>query len=165
MQPAERLSVAQRVIAQLANVSPEFGPQAFGPIVASRITAALTAIDATASSADQPLLVMDLLPGVDLIVARDYAKPAPRASVDTPSLESIWDHESAAADWIDALTDLVTSALARAGASTGEPGAWHHQGGDGLHYFVFDSRFRPQALRQLGIEEGDLLMVSQTEEA
>jgi hypothetical protein len=165
MQPTERLSVAQRVIAQLANISPEFGPQAFGPIVASRIVATLTAIDATASAADQPLLVIDLLPGVDLIVARDYSKPAPRAAVDAPNLETIWDMEPVAADWIDTLTDLVTSALGKAGAGTGEPGAWHHQGGDGLHYFVFDSSYRAQALQQLGIEETDLLMVSQTEEA
>lgn len=164
MQPAERLSVAQRVVAQLANVSPEFGPQAFGPIVASRVTTTLTAIDAAAAGADQPLLVVNLLAGVDLIVARDYSRPAPRVVVDAPSLESIWDLEPVGADWIDVLTDLVTTALGKAGAVSSGPGAWHHQGGDGLHYFVFDSRYREKALQQLGIEEGDLVMVSQTEE-
>jgi hypothetical protein len=163
MQPAERLSVAQRVVAQLANVWPEYGPHAFGPIVASRVTTMLTAIDAAAAAADQPLLVVNLLAGIDLIVARDFSRPAPSAAVDAPSLESIWEEEPVGADWIDALTDLVTTALGKAAAS-GAPGAWHHQGGDGVHYFVFDSRYRENALQQLGIEEGDLVMVSQTEE-
>ncbi|TKC90147.1 hypothetical protein FAZ69_08340 [Trinickia terrae] len=164
MQFAERSSAAQHVVEQLANVSPEFGPQAFGPIVASRVTAMLTAIDAAASTAGQPLLVTDLLPGVDLIVAPDHSQPAQRAPADAPSLASTWDREPAGADWIGALAGLVTAALSQARAGAGEQGAWYHHGGDGLHYFVFDSRDRAQALQQLGVEETDLVMVSRIEE-
>lgn len=162
MQPAERFAVAQRVVAKLADISPEFGPSVYGPLVASRVSAVLTAIDAAAAAADCPLLVAELLPSIDVIVARDFGQPAPRAAVDAPSLDSIWEDDTVSPEWIAVLTDLVTSALANASAGANEPGAWHHQGADGLHYFVFDAQYRSQALQQLGIEEGDLVMVSPT---
>jgi hypothetical protein len=165
MQPAERFSIAQRVIANLANVSPEFGPSAFGPIVASRITAAITAIDAAAAVAESPLLVNDLLPGIDLIVTRDYSQPAPRAAVDAPSLESIWDADSVATDWIGAVADLATDAFARARSTQDGPAVAYHQGQDGLHYFLFETSTRAQALAQLGVEEADVVPVSQAHAA
>jgi len=158
MQLAERHSIAQRIVSRLSEVSPEFALTAFGPIVRSRIEAALSAIDAVAIEASMPLLVAELLPGVDLIVVRDFTKPAPRASAETPSLDSIWDRETVGGDWIDALTDLVTGALASRGVNAA--GAYHHMSPDGMHYFVFDSAFRSVALQQLGIESGDVLAVS-----
>jgi hypothetical protein len=161
MLPAERRSVAKRVVDHLATIAPEFGPTAFGPIIASRVGTVLTAIDAAASAADSPLLIVELLPGLDVIVARDFSQPAPRPAADAPSLESVWDKDPVSCEWLDALTDSVEGVIGAAG----NPGAWHHQGGDGLHYFVFDARYRAQALAQLGIEEGDVQMAMPKAEA
>lgn len=162
MQPAERLTIAQRVIARLSNVSPEFEPSAFGPIVASRITATITAIDTAAAVAQSPLLVNDLLPGIDLIVTRDYSQPAPRAAVETPSLESIWDTDVVAADWIGVLGEIAIDAFAGAHAAHDGPAVAWHQGQDGLHYFLFETATRGQALAQMSVKECDIIVAPPT---
>lgn len=162
MQPAERLTIAQHVIARLSNVSPEFGPSAFGPIVASRITAAITAIDTAAAVAQSPLLISDLLPGIDLIVTRDYSQPAPRAAVDAPSLESIWNTDSVTADWIGVLGEIALDAFAGAHSAQDGPAVAWHRGQDSLHYFLFETATRGHALAQMGVKECNIIAAPPT---
>lgn len=150
---AERRSIAQRVSAHLAIASPELG--AFATQIGARVTAALTAIDAAAAAADAPLLVAELLPAIDVLVARDFNRAAPATAVDAPDLESIWENDPVSNDWLDALIEHISGLVQRQGA-----GAYHHQGEDGMHYFVFDSKYRSEALRQIGIEDGDVLTIS-----
>ncbi|MBN3729520.1 hypothetical protein G3N98_01045 [Burkholderia sp. Tr-20390] len=158
MQPSERHSIAARLVASLAEAAPEYGPNVLGPVIASRIAMLIEAADALVLSTSHPILLAEILPGVDVIGVRDYTKEA-RTDVESVSLESIWEQGDAGVEWLAELGGVAERYLsAQASGATG-PGAISHSSADGIYYFAFKADYRSIALHQIGLTEKDVQLV------
>ncbi|CAE6793383.1 hypothetical protein R70006_04954 [Paraburkholderia domus] len=159
MQLSERHSLAQKVVSLLGTAAPEFGPNVMGPVVATRLCAAIAAVDALVLSTESPVLLADLLPGVDVIGVRDYTRPAKGDLPDGPFFTGDWEEGSLDHRVLDELGQMAVAYLAKEAAGTRGAGALSHSGSDGIHYFMFESRYREMALRQIGLTEKEVQLV------
>jgi hypothetical protein len=160
MLPSERHSLALRVVAHLAKVLPEYGPNVRGPVAVSRIAAAIGAVDALVLTSTVPILLAELLPAVDLIVVRDWNRPPSGEPSDTPLLAGDWEEGSVDEQVAKALGNIATAFLTQQATGTKGVGALSHSGSDGIHYFLFKSEYRQIALRQVGLNESEVEVVS-----
>ncbi|WP_080423772.1 hypothetical protein [Burkholderia ubonensis] len=158
MLPSERHTIADRLMVSLAEEAPEYGPNVLGPVIASRIKTLIAAADALVQSTSHPILLAEIVPGVDVIGVRDYTKPA-REDVDGVSLESIWEQGGAGLEWAAALGRVAVQYLSAQALGATGPGAISHAGGDGIYYFAFKAEYRSIALRQIGLTEHEVQLV------
>ncbi|ABO60297.1 hypothetical protein LA345_37360 (plasmid) [Burkholderia vietnamiensis] len=158
MQPSERHAIADQLVASLAEASPEYGPNVLGSLIASRIVTLIAAADALVQSTSHPILLAEIIPGVDVIGVRDYTRP-PREDADAVSLESIWEQGDSGFEWMAALGNVAVRYLtSRAAGATG-PGAISHSGADGIYYFAFKAEYRGIALAQIGLTQDEVRIV------
>ncbi|WP_069340797.1 hypothetical protein [Pandoraea sp. ISTKB] len=153
---SERRNLADRIVAFLGEMSPEFGPSVLGPSIASRILALFSGFDSVVHASSQPVLFAELLPGVDVIGVRDYTV-APRGdAMSLHELHETWDQATYDSAWMEPLCELAQAYLKRQAQGVKGAGALSHGAADGTHYFVFQSEFRAMALRQLGLDEAEI---------
>jgi len=160
MLASERHAIAERTVSRLGEATPLLGQAGWGEQIASRIVTAIAAVDAMVMSADHPILIAEVLPGVDVLAARDFTKAAPTEVAETGvSLQSSWIKGEIGPDWIDALGQLAQRYLAEQATTAKHEGAMSIAGQDGVHYFLFESKHRAAALRQIGLGEDELTLV------
>ncbi|MBR8426152.1 hypothetical protein [Burkholderia cenocepacia] len=158
MLPSERQAIADQLVASLAEASPEYGPNVLGPLIASRIMMLIAAADALVQSTSHPILLAEIIPGVDVIGVRDYTQ-TPREHGEGVSLESIWEQGDSGFEWMASLGDVAVQYLtSRAAGATG-PGAISHSGADGIYYFAFKAEYRAIALGQIGLTQEEVRIV------
>ncbi|WP_199033041.1 hypothetical protein [Ralstonia sp. ASV6] len=159
MLASERHAIAQRTVSRLGEAAPLLSGAGWGEQIASRIVTAIAAVDAMVMSAEGPVLIADVVPGVDILAARDFTKPAAEAAVGGVSLQKSWVAGDIGADWIDALGKLAHSYLGERAAAAKHEGVVSMEGQDGVYYFAFQSQHRATVLRQVGLGEDELILV------
>jgi len=155
----ERHTIADAIVTHLGKTAPEYGPSALGTVIASRIIAAITGVDALVLATQQPVLLAEALPGVDVIGVRDYRQPARTAYGSGSPLDGIWEEADIGNDWVPVLGAVVVDYLKEQARGVKGSGALSHSGQDGVYYFVFQSEFRAMALRQIGLTSAEVRIV------
>lgn len=154
MLQTERQMVADHAVSRVGKMLGSGVDEVLSETLSQNFVLLFAAVDSAADAANRPLIITELLPGYDVVVARaavnDSAEMYPKAGMDIRGGTPV------SPEFLRALTMALDQEFSEAGNSSA---ALMFESKDGSCYVAFQSKNRAEALMNMGISLADLSMV------
>lgn len=143
----EREHLAVQATSQIAAIANTTGFESYGDKLQQKFIMLMCSIDQLSLATPSPLLITDLIEGIDLLVLRNPAVEVPKDTATTFDIRALVPAEVLR-------IDLIGEVIARM-VPVGAEGALTYMSDDGTVYLVFRSPLRHSVLRSIGISSID----------
>lgn len=157
MLQTERQMVAAHAVSRVGKVLGKGFGEVLSETLAHNFELLFVAVDRAAEAANRPLIITDMLPGYDVVIARaavtGHREMMPKAGMDVRGGTSV------SPEFLRALTMALDDEFKEAASTASAAMMFESQ--DGTCYVAFQSKDRAQALMEMGISLADISMVVQ----